>query len=132
MTVLPRDHRPTLARSTVLNLAGLGTPLVVAFFAIPVLTRWLGTDRFGVLSLVWVVLGYFSLFDLGLSRALTQIISERVSSLRTDDLPQLVWTGLGLLLGLGLITTLVATACSAWLVNHVLHIPPVLQSETER
>jgi len=54
-----------LSRNTVLNLVGQCAPLLVAIFAIPLLIRGLGTDRFGVLTLAWVVIGYFSLFDLG-------------------------------------------------------------------
>ena len=64
-----------LARNTVWNLGGQVAPLVVAIFAIPPLIKGLGTDRFGVLTLAWVVIGYFSLFDLGLGRALTKLVA---------------------------------------------------------
>jgi O-antigen/teichoic acid export membrane protein len=124
------DSRPSLARSTILNLIGLGTPLVVALFAIPLLTRRLGTDRLGILTLVWVVLGYFSLFDLGLGRAVTQVISERASLGRLGNIPDLIWTTLGLMLGLGLVTALGAAAFSAWLVHTALRVPESLQGET--
>jgi len=36
-----------LARNTVFNLIGQGAPMVVAIFAIPLLIKGLGTDRFG-------------------------------------------------------------------------------------
>ena len=69
-----------LARNSALNLLGLCSPLLVAIVAIPILIRGLGTDRFGVLTLVWVVIGYSSLFDLGLSRALTKIVAEKLGA----------------------------------------------------
>lgn len=58
------------------NILGLLLPLVAAIVAIPMLVANLGTERFGVLSLVWVVIGYFALFDLGLGRAVTKEVSE--------------------------------------------------------
>ncbi len=58
------------------NILGLVLPLLAAVLAIPVLISNIGTDRFGILSLIWVVIGYFSLFDLGLGRAVTKLVSE--------------------------------------------------------
>lgn len=82
MTTLDRPTRlltggTRLARNGVFNIIGQGVPLLAAFFAIPRLIHGLGTDRFGVLTLVWMVIGYFSLFDLGLGRALTQVVAEK-------------------------------------------------------
>jgi hypothetical protein len=63
-------HGRLLARNVVWNLIGSGAPILVAVFCIPILAKGLGTDRFGVLVLVWALIGYASLFDLGLGRAL--------------------------------------------------------------
>jgi O-antigen/teichoic acid export membrane protein len=63
-----------IARNTLLNLIGLAAPLLVAILTIPYVVHGLGTDRFGLLSLAWVVLGYFTIFDLGLGRATTKYV----------------------------------------------------------
>ena len=68
----------TLARNTIFNLIGQIAPMLVAIFTIPVLIRVLGTDRFGVLTLAWLLVGYFSLFDLGIGRALTQLVGRKL------------------------------------------------------
>src|SRR5918998_2593407 len=91
-----------LARNTIFNFAGQAAPLLVALVAIPLLIEGLGTDRFGVLTLAWIVIGYFSLFDLGLGRALTKLVAERLGTGREDEVPDLVWTGLALMIALGL------------------------------
>ena len=57
--------------------------MVVALVAIPVLLSQLGSARFGILSLAWTVVGYFGLFDVGLGRSLTQMISERLGTLES-------------------------------------------------
>ena len=69
-----------LVRNSVFNFLGLGIPFVAAVISIPLLIRVLGTERFGILTLAWIVIGYFSLFDLGLGRALTQVVAERIGA----------------------------------------------------
>src|SRR2546429_7267465 len=69
-----------LARNAVWNLLGNGAPMVVAVVCIPILIRGLGKERFGVLTLAWALIGYASLFDLGLGRALTDRKSTRLNS----------------------------------------------------
>lgn len=66
-----------LARNTLWNLAAQILPMAVALFAIPILIRGIGVPRFGVLSLAWIVIGYFSLFDFGMGRALTKLVAEK-------------------------------------------------------
>ena len=119
-----------LARNTVWNLIGQGAPLFVALFAIPVLIRALGTARFGVLTLAWMVVGYFSLFDLGLGRALTKLVAEKLGEGKENEVPALVWTALALMALLGVAGIAVVAALSPWLVHRVLKIPVVLQPET--
>lgn len=50
--------------------------MVAAIFCIPYLISNLGYEAFGILTLVWALIGYFSLFDLGVGRALTYQISQ--------------------------------------------------------
>jgi O-antigen/teichoic acid export membrane protein len=122
--------RSTIARSSILNLLGAGAPLLVALFAIPVLAGTLGADRFGVLNLAWVILGYFSLFDLGLGRAMTKLVAEKLGLGEEERIPALVWNSLLLMLVFGLVGSIVALAISPWLVRDALKIPLALQSES--
>lgn len=57
--------------------------MIAAVIAIPQLIAEMGMARFGVLSLAWIVVGYFSLFDFGLGRAMTQLVSRKIGSGRT-------------------------------------------------
>ena len=119
-----------IARHSVFNLLGLGIPLLVAFLAIPRLIQGLGTDRFGVLTLAWIVIGYFSLFDLGFGRALTQLVAEKLSEGYQTKAPPLVWTALTMILLVGLVGLVLVSAASPWMVHSVLRIPVELQVET--
>ena len=119
-----------LARNAGLNLLGQAAPMAVAVVAIPLLIARLGTERFGVLSLAWMVIGYFSLFDLGLGRALTQLVAEKLGAGRAVEVPELAWTGSVLIWLLGLVGGVLLALLSPWLVRELLQVPVALQSET--
>lgn len=85
------------------NLAGNGLPLLVGLVTIPVLLHGLGTERFGLLTLAWAILGYFSLFDLGVGRATTRYVAEYWADGRKSLAAQLLRMGLLLLGGVGLL-----------------------------
>src|SRR5260370_20968499 len=119
-----------LARNVVWNLIGCLALRLVAVLCIPVLAKGLGTDRFGVLALVWDLIGYATLFDLGLGRALTQLVARKIGAGEEDEVPALVWTSLILMLLVGFIGTLVAFSLSPWLVHRILNVPNSLQRET--
>jgi O-antigen/teichoic acid export membrane protein len=119
-----------LTRNTILNLCGQTIPILVAFIAVPVLVKGLGVDRFGVLTLVWLLIGYFGLFDLGLGQALTQLVAEKLGSGQEDGFSGLIWTALSLMLLLGFLGALIIGLLSAQLVYHWLKIPTAIQRET--
>jgi len=121
-----------LSRNAVWNLIGSGVPMIVAVLCIPILIRGLGTDRFGVLALAWALIGYASLFDLGLGRALTQLVARKLGSGEDREIPTLVWTSLLLMLLLGLVGAVTVILLSPWLVHRTLHVPNALQFETLR
>lgn len=125
-----RPDSAALARNVIYNFAGQAVPMLTAVIAIPFLIHGLGTARFGVLTLAWMVIGYFSLFDLGLSRALTQVVAKKLGEGREAEIPALVWTSLALMGGLGVLGGMMAGLMSPWLVSSVLKIPFDLQTET--
>lgn len=121
-----------LARNTVWNLLGQLLPMVVAVFTIPPLVHGLGVDRFGLLSLAWIVIGYFSLFDLGIGRALTKLVADKLGLDEDHAIPPLAWTSLALMFLLGVIGAVVAFAISPWLIHSALKVPLALRAETLR
>jgi O-antigen/teichoic acid export membrane protein len=120
-----------LARNTLWSLFGQATPLIAALVAIPVLIGRLGAERFGLLNLSWLVIGYFGLFDLGLGRALTKVVAERIGTQRIHEVPTLFWTTLGLLFGLSCIAAVTVAGLTHWLVWSVLDVTPAMRPETQ-
>jgi O-antigen/teichoic acid export membrane protein len=121
-----------LVRNTIINLAGQGLPLVAAIFSTPLIIRGLGTDRFGLLTIAWITIGYFSLFDVGLGRALTKLVAELLGNEKHDEIPPLVWTALALMLALGVVGGLLLFLISPWLSQDFLKLSTSLQSEAKQ
>lgn len=103
--------------------------MAVGLVAIPVLIRGIGVARFGVLSLASVLIGYFSLFDLGIGRALTKLVAEKLGTDEEHTLPPLALASLFLMLLLGVGAGLFTAALSPWLIHRALKVPSALQSE---
>lgn len=114
------------------NLIGQLAPLIAALLSIPILIKAIGTDRFGILSIGWMLIGYFSLFDFGLGRALTQIIAAKFADKEESQVPVLLWTGLALMFGLGLVAGGLLLVGGDWLIYSILKIPPALQEEARQ
>lgn len=127
---LPLTSGRLLARNTIWNLIGQVAPMLVAIVSIPILIKGLGVERFGVLTLAWMVVGYASLFDLGLGRALTKVVADKLGSGQLDEIPALVWTALMLMAVLGVAGAICMFALTPWLVTTVLKIPTALIPET--
>lgn len=103
--------------------------MVVAVIAIPLLIAGMGTERFGLLAIIWMGVGYFSLFDLGLGRALTKMVSERLGQGSEAELGSLIWTAFPLLAGLGVVGAILLLIFSEALVTGLLNVPSELHAE---
>jgi O-antigen/teichoic acid export membrane protein len=112
------------------SFLGAGLPLLVAIVTIPRLLHAMGMTRFGVLSLAWVVVGYFSLFDLGLGRAMTQLVARKIGKGEESDIPSIVWVGMILMTLLGVVGAVAVWLVSPWLVGSKLGISDDLRQET--
>ena len=118
-----------LTQSVLWNLLGMAAPLLVAFFAIPLLIDGMGIERFGLLAIIWMGVGYFSLFDLGVGRALTKMVSERLGQGKTDDLGILIWSAVSLLALLGVFGAVLVVILSQPLMTGLLDVPGELRDE---
>lgn len=121
---------PRLFGSTIWNLVGTAGPVLVGLITIPFIIHGLGTTRFGILTVVWMAIGYFSLFDLGVGLALTKHISELLGSGREHLVPKWVGTGLSLVAILGVLAAGLVWYLAPVLVDHVFKVPAPLRVET--
>lgn len=112
------------------NLLGNILPLAVGLVIFPLIISAYGTERFGLLALAWSLVGYFSLFDMGLSRALTQMVSERLSKqVDNAEIAEMIRTSFRVMWLLGLVGGSVLWLIVPWLVRDMLKISSALNHE---
>lgn len=64
-----------LWKDTLWNLLGLLVPTLVAMPAMAIMARLLGVERFGLFMLAFALLGYASIFDGGITRAIIRSVA---------------------------------------------------------
>ena len=119
------NHR--LINSLIWNFSGQILPLLAALICIPILVEQLGNERFGFLAIAWVVIGYFSLFDFGLGRAITFIVAMR--SAEKQDSNKIVNTALKFLFYISLCVLLLFILASDLIVQNILTVSVDLKDE---
>jgi O-antigen/teichoic acid export membrane protein len=131
-TVRTATRGEGILRNAAFTLIGSSVPLIVSIATIPYVMRGLGPDRFGVLALVWTVVGYFGYFDLGLGRATTKFVAEAASVGDFGRLEAVAGTTAGANAALGFVASVVVFSISGFLVDHVLKIPPGMIDDARR
>jgi O-antigen/teichoic acid export membrane protein len=120
----------SIAKNTIYNLIGYGIPLVFALIIIPFLIKGLGTEKFGLLNLAFVVIGYFSFFDFGIGRALTKFIAEKLGTNQVAEIPSIFWTSLFLMFLISALGSLFLLFFAPSLVHSLIKISKPLQTQS--
>jgi len=115
----------------IINLLSPITRIVVALGTVPLYLHHLGDARYGVMSIVWVLLGLFGFLDLGLSRAVTNALAK------LRDAPQphrarVLLTTFGLNLGIGVLGGAVLYVFGGLLLKHFVSMPDAISLEVSR
>jgi len=103
----------TIKKNTLWNLFGSALPALIGVAAIPYIYSKTGIERIGVLTIIWALIGYFSIFDFGLGRAITQRIASSKSDRNERQEILTATTGVYLTLALGVIGSILGIAVIA-------------------
>ena len=117
------------ARHTAYNLVGTAVPIALALITVPLYLRLIGPERYGILAIAWLILGYFGLFDLGLGRATTQ----RIAALRDrggDERAVAFGTALATNIGIGAVGALILAPIAWYMFARGMTMDAALRAET--
>lgn len=118
----------TVLKNTAWNLSGQILPLLAALICIPILITEIGTEKFGFLAIAWMIIGYFSLFDFGLGRAITYIVSKM--NAENQDATEIINSAVSLLLIISSIVCLLFYIWSDYIVYEILNLSKENQQES--
>jgi O-antigen/teichoic acid export membrane protein len=118
----------SVSRHTAYNLVGQVLPILLSLVTVPLYLKLVGSERYGVLAIAWLLLGYFGLFDLGLGRA----TSFRVAAQR-DAEPQAradtMWAALAVNVLMGVVGGLVLWVAAQFFFGRLFKVDASLRSE---
>jgi O-antigen/teichoic acid export membrane protein len=117
----------SVARHSAYNLAGSLVPIAVSLVTIPPYIAALGEARYGVLAMFGLLLGYFGVFDFGLSTATAQRIAANPESVEIQR--EVFWTGAAINLLLGLVGGLAILPAAFWFFGAQLRVEAGLRPE---
>lgn len=125
----PKRRMPRLLANTSWNIFGQIVPLLVGLAVLPLLIRTIGLDRYGFLTLVWVLVGYASIFDFGLGRVLVRVVAQRVAAGDLQGAHHSGRVGLTLMGGFGVVIGALFAVGGQWLTTNVVKLPAELANE---
>jgi O-antigen/teichoic acid export membrane protein len=117
-----------IRHNTLLNLAGSIIPIAVSLFTVPLYLDILGKARYGILALVWLILGYFALFDMGLGRAAANQIAK-LHSASDEERASVFWTALSVNAIFGVLGALIFWVTSSFLLGSIFKMPDEIRTE---
>ena len=126
-----KSHGRLVAKNTALSFVQQLAPMLVAVVTIPYVIHKLGVDRFGILSLAWVLLGYVNIFDLGMGRATTRFVAEALGKGEHNRISRIIFTSLSVQVIAGLTAGAILVLVTPLLTEKVLRISPSFVSETK-
>jgi O-antigen/teichoic acid export membrane protein len=117
-----------VVRGSLWGISGQAVVIATSLVATPFVIRLLGTESYGVLALINVLIGYIAFADLGMGAASTRFGSRAHARGDDEEEASVVWTALALSFFPSLAAALALAVAAPWLVEHALRLPVGLHS----
>jgi O-antigen/teichoic acid export membrane protein len=118
-----------ILKNVAINFFGLVLPTFVSLVTVPSYIKLLGVERYGVISLVWTLIGYFGILDLGMSMAAQNHISKARASGDKEESARVFWSATWLNLATGVIGGLIIYFGAFLYTAYFTKVSPELQHE---
>ncbi|WP_337064578.1 flippase [Rouxiella badensis] len=104
------------------NLLGYALPVLVAIVMIPVVMKHTGLERFGVLTLIIVLIGSMTVFDFGITRSVTNSVRKYLDEKNERAMLTVVKTGWLMITCVLLVISVLFWVESRWIAEHFFNV----------
>lgn len=119
-----------LIRGSLWSIGGQVAPLLASMIATPFVIRLLGTESYGILALINVLIGYLGFADIGMSSASTKFGAEANARGDMEGEISVIWTALVINSIPVLLVAFLLVIMSRTIVEQLLNLPQSLQEST--
>lgn len=113
-------------RNAIANLLGGLIPAVVTLLTLPFIVNSLGSESYGVLTLISAIVGYFSILDINVTAGSVKFVAEHHATGAILERNQTITCGLGIYVAIGTAGCLLLLLFAEPLVERVFAIPAEL------
>jgi O-antigen/teichoic acid export membrane protein/ubiquinone/menaquinone biosynthesis C-methylase UbiE len=85
-----------IARNTLYTFATQLVVGIIALLSIPILVTKLGDDIFGLLTIIWMIVGYLGILDLGIGQASVKFLAGQIAANDLEGANSTFWGTLGI------------------------------------
>ncbi len=109
-------------RNIIWNLSGFVIPVLSAIISIPIIISHIGVERFGVLTLIFAMIGFMNIFDFGLTRSITNSIIKYKEINERGKVFSTIKTGFAIILTISFLISIIIQILSNQIVHTVFSV----------
>lgn len=128
LQVVLMSNASSLKRNGIYNFLGSTLPIFVSLVTIPLYLSHVGAAAYGVLTIVWMLQGYFGFFDFGLSRATANQVAK-LADASAAERESVFWTALILNTGLGMVGGVVLYFFGGFVIEHFVQVQDSIRND---
>ena len=103
-----------LKKDTISNVIGNGISIVLGIVTVPLYLKNISVETYGELLVIWTIISYVTLLDLGFGRSILRKIAS--NTIEEEEINKILWTGVISTLVFGVIASVTLKLCSNVLV----------------
>lgn len=119
-----------LAKNSLLNLSSKIVPMLIGIISLPFIIQNVGEEKFGIVSICWLIIGYFSVLDMGLSRSTVNQLANDIKETGGESQLEISRIIIVTLFAIGVFFSLMLALFSNTLTISVFNISEKLQNDT--
>jgi len=117
-----------LVKNSFYSLGAAVLPTLIALVSVPLFVSTIGMERYGVLIVAWILLGYFGQADFGIGRAITQRVSS-AKELSSDFRAEAVTSAFASSFLFSIVAAILTYLAASWFFSGPFDIDEALRSE---